>query len=85
MKICDAMKDSSNTSGTGHEVRRLLRRRDSREYFMESGWTENPDEAKSYSDVLEAAETCVRYGLCDVELALRIDPRASDFFCTPIR
>jgi len=39
----------------------------------------------SFSDVVEAAAACARYGLSDVELALRFEPGASDVFCTPLR
>lgn len=67
-------------------MKRLLRRRASREYFKSGGWTKNPQEADNFSDVVQAAETCVRYGLIDVELALRFDAQANDdIFCTPLR
>jgi hypothetical protein len=50
------------------------------------GWTSNPEEAENFSDVVEAAQTCVRYDLVDVELAIRFGPRATeDIFCTPLR
>ena len=65
-------------------IKRVLRRKSSREYFKEDGWTDNPDEAKSFNDVVEVAETCARYRLNDVELALRVHPQAADVFCTPI-
>ena len=65
-------------------VKRLLRRRSTRQYFKEDGWTENPEEARCFSDVVEAAETCARLRLQDVELALRMDLRGSDLFCTPM-
>ena len=63
----------------------MLRHRDSQEYFKDGGWTHDPEEADSFSDVVEAVETCVRYGLNDVDLALRLNSNASDFFCTSIR
>ena len=66
-------------------VKRLLRHRGSREYFKDGQWTNNPDEASNFSDVVEAAETCARYELSDVELALRLDSRSCDVFCTSIR
>ena len=66
-------------------VRRLLRHKGSEEYFKDGGWTTNPDEAKSFSDALEAAEICGRLDLRGVELALRFDSRASDVFWTTIR
>jgi hypothetical protein len=66
-------------------MKRLLRRRDSREYFRAGGWTTNPEEAESFGDVLEAAEVCARYGLTDVELSLCFEAGAEDVFCTGIR
>jgi len=73
-----------NTATQTQPVKRLLRRNGSSEFFREDGWTEKPEEAKTYSDVLEAAEACARHGLTNVELTLRIEPRACDLFCTPI-
>ncbi len=66
-------------------IRRLLRRRDSREYFQDGGWTTNPEQAQTFDDVVEAAEACARYGLMDVELALRFDEGVEDLFSTMIR
>ncbi len=66
-------------------ITRLLRRTGSEEYFRDGGWTAIPDEANHFCDVVEAAEVCVRYGLTDVELAIRYETEALDVFCTPIR
>ncbi len=66
-------------------IRRLLRHKASREYFKQGGWTSDPADADSFSDVVEVAQTCARYGLNDVELALRYEPRGCDVFCTTIR
>jgi hypothetical protein len=66
-------------------IKRFLRHRGSREYFKEGGWTSNPEEARCFTDVVEVAETCARYGLNDVELALRYTQGTADLFCTPIR
>ena len=73
-----------NTETQAQAVKRLLRRNGSSEFFKEDGWTNNPDEAKTYCDVLEAADACARHRLSNMELALRIEPRACDLFCTPI-
>ncbi len=73
------------TTSSAYHVMRLLRRRSTQEYFKENGWTSNPEEAKCFYDVVEVAETCARCGLEDVELALRMDPKAPDLFCTPLR
>jgi hypothetical protein len=64
-------------------VKRLLRRQNTSEYYAEGGWTDNPEQARTFSDVVEAAETCARLGLNDVELTLRV--KSSDLFCTPLR
>jgi len=66
-------------------IKRVLRHKGSREYFKDGGWTNNPEEANSFNDVVEVAETCARYGLNDVELALRVHSQAADVFCTTIR
>jgi len=66
-------------------IKRVLRHRTSAAYFKNGGWTPNPEEAYSFSDVVEAAETCARYGLSDVELALRYDAAAADLFCVTLR
>ena len=65
-------------------VKRLLRHQDSQQYFKDGGWTHDPEEADSFFDVVDAAETCARHGLTRVELALRLDAQASDVFCTPM-
>jgi len=74
-------------SGTqeSNSVTRILRERTSRRYFKGDGWTNDPAEAKTFSDVVEAAEICVQYGLNDVELAVRLHAGACDVFCTTIR
>ncbi len=66
-------------------IKRFLRHRSSREYFKSGGWTSDPEQADSFSDVVEVAQTCARYGLSDVELALRYASGGHDLFCTPIR
>ena len=66
-------------------VTRVLRHCSSREYFKSGGWTSDPQEADTFSDVVEAAQICARYGLSDVELALRYPAGAHDLFCTSIR
>ncbi len=68
------------------KIKRLLRHRATREYFKEDGWTKNPDEARCFSDVVEVAEACARFGLENVELTLCVEgSTASELFCTPMR
>ena len=66
-------------------IKRVLRHKRSQEYFKDGGWTDNPNEADCFSDAVEVAETCARYGLSDVELALRFESAGCDVFCTSIR
>jgi hypothetical protein len=71
--------------GEENEIRRLLRRIDSQEYFHDGAWTPDPAQAQTFEDVVEAAEACARYGLMDVELALRFDQGSQDIFSVVIR
>jgi len=80
-----ARKVNRNRNGNGQNIKRVLRRKNSKEYFKDGGWTRNPKEANGFSDVVEAAEICARYDLRDVELALRFESSACDVFCTSIR
>jgi hypothetical protein len=66
-------------------IKRLLRRENTAEYFRENGWTKDPAEAKCFLDMIEVAETCARCGLDHVEVILRVDAQACDFFCTAVR
>ena len=66
-------------------VARLLRHRETHQYFCQDGWTDSPQEATVFYDVVEAAETCVQHGLKDVELAVRVRAEACDLFCTSLR
>lgn len=72
-------------TSTEKSIKRFLRHKNSRAYFKNGGWTTNPADADSFSDVVEVAQTCARYGLNDVELALRYEAAACDIFCTSIR
>lgn len=66
-------------------VKRLLRREGSQEYFKQNGWTVNVEEALTFSDSVEAAETCVRCDLRHVELVLRMETAECDVFCISLR
>ena len=66
-------------------VTRLVRSRTTQRFYSGRGWTENPQEATKFADVLEAAETCARHKLVNVELAVRLSANGSDLFCTLIR
>jgi hypothetical protein len=61
-------------------IRRVIRRRNSQEYFAGPGWTNNPDEARVFADSLEAAQVCAAYGLVGMEIALRLTGANVDLF-----
>jgi len=69
----------------GPDVKRLLRNPETLQYLSEDGWTSNPDEAQSFSDVVEAAVVCAKLHLEHVEVALRTDGSSADLFCTTLR
>ena len=77
---------SKSKSNSIHQERakRILRHRSSNEYFKEGAWTDNPEEATNFEDIVEAAETCSRFGLQNVELAVRLSAHASDMFATAL-
>jgi len=66
-------------------VARLLRSRSTQRYFNIQGWTEDPGEATSFSDLIEAAQACNQYGLIDVELAVRLRADSCDIFTTTLQ
>lgn len=66
-------------------IKRFVRHRVTRLYFSETGWTSDPLRATVFADSLEAAQTCARRGLSEVELALHLGAGALDFFSTPLR
>ena len=80
------MAKSSRVPGGEATIKRLLRRQSTQKFFKDdAGWTDNPAEAKCFLDVVEVAETCARCGLDDVEVTLRLDVQACDFFCITVR
>jgi hypothetical protein len=80
-----ARKSKTNGNGNGQHIKRVLRHKNSKKYFKDGGWTRNPKEASGFSDVVEAAQICIRYDLSNVELALQFESGACDVFCTSIR
>jgi hypothetical protein len=79
------MPKTPEVTGRGATIKRLLRRQSTQKFFKDDGWTDNPAEARCFLDMIEVAETCARCGLDDVEVILRVESRASDFFCTTVR
>ncbi len=76
------MANARKSSFQEQAVKRLLRHKDTAQYFSGDGWTEDPSQAQTFCDVVEAAATCNRFKLTNVELALRVEPGACDVFCT---
>lgn len=66
-------------------VSRLLRSQTTHYYLTDRGWTANPEEARKFSDSVEAAEACAQQGLTDVELSLWLEPKGCELFCLPLR
>ncbi len=44
-------------------ILRVIRCKRSGEYFTDEGWTQTPEEARSFADGLEAAKACARHGV----------------------
>jgi hypothetical protein len=65
--------------------KRFLRRQGVAEYFNGDGWTSDPEQAKCFIDSLEAAQTCAKHNLSHVEMAIRVELKGPDIFCTPFR
>lgn len=66
-------------------IRRLLRRKHSGEYFTGAGWTKDVEKACVFQDSLEAARMCSAHALDDVELVLRMADGKVDLFCSDLR
>jgi len=76
------MIDQPNHMNQQALVRRLLRSKSSQQYFTGSGWTSDTDEARTYTDSFEAAQTCAQWGLSNIEIVLRLSD--ADLFCTEL-
>ncbi len=77
--------DAENENAKARPIRRLLRRRHSQEYFTGTGWTEDLEKARTFTDCLEAARTCAHCGLSQVELVLRVIGGSADLYSTELR
>lgn len=66
-------------------IRRVLRRKHSKEYFTGDGWTSDLEKARTFRDCVEAAQTCSHCGLSGIELVLRVKGGNADLFCTELR
>jgi hypothetical protein len=64
---------------------RLLRCRKSPRYFNGNGWTDDPSQAQTFPDEIDAARACITHNLHDVELVLRTPITGTELFSTPVR
>lgn len=74
------MKAINNSKSLEIDIKRLLKRRDGTEYVSNQGWTRDPFEASTFSNVLEAAETCIQRDLHEIDLTLRVGPDGCEVF-----
>jgi hypothetical protein len=75
------MTDTSKDNRTERSIQRVLRRKHSQEYFTDSGWTMDLEAARTFPDSLEAALTCARCRLSEMEMVLRIKGGTADLYC----
>ncbi len=73
-----------NIAPIDRPIQRVLRHKRSREYFTGDGWTGNLEHARTFQDSLEAAQTCIRCGLSEVEMVLRVKGGTADLYCTEV-
>ncbi len=66
-------------------IRRVLRRKNSEQYFTGTGWTPHFNEARTFPDSLAAAQACAHSSLSEVELVLRIQGGTTDLYRTELR
>ncbi len=65
-------------------IRRVLRRKQTQEYFTGRGWTREAEQALTFRDCVEAAQICAHCGFSDVEMVLRIQGGTADLYCTAL-
>ncbi len=78
------MSDPGASMNCERAIRRLLRRKHSKEYFTGHGWSWDAEHAKTFEDSLSAAQTCADWKLSEVEIVLRLRNGASDLFCVEL-
>ncbi len=66
-------------------VLRLIRCRKTGRYLGPEGWTEKPEDGRTFEDNVDAVRACVESGLHDVELVLRPPGADHDLFRTTLR
>ncbi len=79
------MTDLTSQQLKERPIRRVLRHKSSGQYFTGSGWTSDPEAARSFQDSLEAVQTCLNHGLTRVEIVLRLKGGSADLFCAEVR
>ena len=66
-------------------VVRLLRCTKTHRYFTGDGWSDDPRQAKTFTDEIDAVRASVYGELQNVELVLRACGAHTDLFCTAVR
>jgi hypothetical protein len=66
-------------------VKRLIRCRKTLRYFSGNGWTSDPNAAKSFAHVIDAARVCADKQLENVDLVLQLPEAKTELFSTPMR
>ncbi len=75
---------AAQASGT-NDVIRLIRSRETGQFFAKNGWTTNPEQAAEFGDSILAIRACIEHDLTNVELVLRSPGTTHDLFSTALR
>jgi len=57
---------------------RVIRNRETGRFFKDGDWTDEMDDATSFTSIIEVGRVCARYKLTGVELLLRYPKRDFD-------
>ena len=79
------MAISGDTTTQFPTAARLIRCRNTKRYYNESGWSDDPAQAYVFPNETEAARACVVHDLHDVELVLRSTLTGGEIISTPVR
>ena len=87
-QVLPALRDDAATEEAQmkpEHVHRLLRSRETHDYFTGCGWTADPHLAVKYPTQTGALRACTRDALANVELVLCVPGSLTELFATPIR
>ena len=66
-------------------MRRLVKNLKTQQYFCQGRWTSEPGQAQDFPNAATAINTCLQYGLTDVELVLQVNSEPHAAFDTHLR